>query len=52
MKTKKKIKICPYCDQKNKENEKFCDNCGKPIQEPNLICFDTEGVGNDWTGKW
>ena len=25
-------KLCPFCDRKT-ENEKFCDNCGRPCQE-------------------
>ena len=27
------MKICPYCDRKNEENEKWCIFCGRPIMD-------------------
>jgi hypothetical protein len=27
------MEICPYCKEKNLINQKFCENCGKPLSE-------------------
>ena len=27
------MRLCPYCDHNNDDNEKFCKVCGRPIQD-------------------
>jgi len=27
------MKICPKCETENKDKEKFCKFCGRPIQD-------------------
>jgi uncharacterized membrane protein YvbJ len=27
------MKICPKCSSENKNDEKFCESCGVPIQD-------------------
>lgn len=51
----KKKRICPHCDNET-VNIKFCDFCGKPIQEEDKKekaphCFE-ESNTYDPTGHW
>jgi uncharacterized membrane protein YvbJ len=43
------MKICPYCDQENKNKERWCCNCGRPIQDIKVLNerHDPEKI-DDW----